>query len=133
MHEQLALGDGLPAQRPAGLAASQGLVLDAELQRAGEIAKGVKGVKDVHWIDELGNAQAILDAIPCPRGYDLTVAGSFEEQEDAFRELLVALGLSLVLVYLVLAAQYESFRSPLVVMLSVPVAAVGEQDHVPSL
>ncbi|HMQ16881.1 MAG TPA: efflux RND transporter permease subunit, partial [Phycisphaerae bacterium] len=46
-------------------------------------------------------------------------------QQRAFRELFVALCLAVVLVYMVLAIQYESLRDPLVVMLSVPTAAVG--------
>jgi HAE1 family hydrophobic/amphiphilic exporter-1 len=69
--------------------------------------------------------QTLLDQIPRPVGYDLTVAGNFEEQQKAFRELVVSLVLALVLVYMVLACQYESFRDPLVVMFSVPLAAVG--------
>jgi HAE1 family hydrophobic/amphiphilic exporter-1 len=69
--------------------------------------------------------QALLDQIPRPVGYDLTVAGKFEEQQKAFNELVISLVLALVLVYMVLACQYESLRDPLVVMLSVPVAAVG--------
>ena len=66
-----------------------------------------------------------LTEIPRPLGYDFVVAGSFEEQQEAFEELIVSLILSLCLVYMVLAAQYESLRDPLVVMLSVPVAAIG--------
>jgi len=66
-----------------------------------------------------------LDAIARPVGYDLVVAGNFEEQEKAFAELKVSLLLALLLVYMVLASQYESLRAPLVVMLSVPVATVG--------
>lgn len=69
--------------------------------------------------------QARLNRIPKPQGYDLLVAGNFEEQQKAFSELLVSLGLALLLVYMVLAAQYESLRDPLIVMFSVPVAAVG--------
>ena len=72
-----------------------------------------------------GEVQARLNRIPRPVGYDLTVAGNFEEQQKAFRELMISLVLALVLVYMVLACQYESLRDPLVVMLSVPVAAVG--------
>jgi len=71
------------------------------------------------------DAQALLDQIPRPVGYDLTVAGNFEEQQKAFRELVISLVLALVLVYMVLACQYESLRDPLVVMFSVPLAAVG--------
>ncbi|MFO7716253.1 efflux RND transporter permease subunit [Desulfosarcina sp.] len=66
-----------------------------------------------------------LNRIPRPAGYDLNVAGNFEEQQKAFRELVGSLVLALVLVYMVLACQYESLRDPLVVMFSVPLAAVG--------
>jgi hydrophobic/amphiphilic exporter-1 (mainly G- bacteria), HAE1 family len=69
--------------------------------------------------------QTLLDQIPRPVGYDLTVAGTFEEQKKAFNELVGALVLALILVYMVLACQYESLVNPLVVMFSVPVAAVG--------
>jgi len=71
------------------------------------------------------DVQTLLDQIPRPVGYDLKVAGNFAEQQKAFTELVISLVLALVLVYMVLACQYESFRDPLVVMFSVPVAAVG--------
>ena len=69
--------------------------------------------------------QTRLNRIPRAMGYDLMVAGNFEAQQKAFRELAVSIVLSLVLVYMVLACQYESLRDPLVVMFSVPLAAVG--------
>ncbi len=69
--------------------------------------------------------QARLDRVARPAGYDLRVAGNFEEQQEAFEELVMSLLLALLLVYMVLASQYESFGDPLVVMLSVPLAAVG--------
>ncbi|MGD2083188.1 MAG: efflux RND transporter permease subunit, partial [Chromatiales bacterium] len=69
--------------------------------------------------------QSRLDRIPRPQGYDLTISGNFEEQQKAFDELLTSLLLALLLVYMVLASQYESFRDPLVVMVSVPLAGVG--------
>ena len=71
------------------------------------------------------DVQARLGQIPRPVGYDLTVAGNFEEQQKAFRELVISLVLALVLVYMVLACQYESLRDPLVIMVSVPLAAIG--------
>ena len=69
--------------------------------------------------------QQRLDTIARPVGYDLVIAGNFEEQQKAFAELKISLLLALLLVYMVLASQYESLRAPLVVMLSVPVATVG--------
>jgi HAE1 family hydrophobic/amphiphilic exporter-1 len=71
------------------------------------------------------DVQALLNRIPRPVGYDLAVAGNFEEQQKAFRELVISLVLALALVYMVLACQYESLRAPLVVMLSVPLAIIG--------
>jgi HAE1 family hydrophobic/amphiphilic exporter-1 len=71
------------------------------------------------------DVQALIDKIPHPVSYDLRVAGNYEEQQKASRELFVSLILALVLVYMVLACQYESLRDPLVVMFSVPLAAVG--------
>ena len=70
-------------------------------------------------------AQMRLDQIPRPVGYDLRVSGAWEEQKKSFNELMVSLVLALILVYMVLACQYESLINPLVVMVSVPFAAVG--------
>jgi HAE1 family hydrophobic/amphiphilic exporter-1 len=67
----------------------------------------------------------MLDLIPRPIGYDLMITGNYEEQQKAFQELVISLVLALILVYMVLACQYESLRDPLVVMFSVPLAAVG--------
>ncbi|HEY5766026.1 MAG TPA: efflux RND transporter permease subunit, partial [Candidatus Deferrimicrobiaceae bacterium] len=71
------------------------------------------------------DVQERLARIPRPVGFDLRVAGNYEEQQKSFHELVIALVLALVLVYMVLACQYESLRDPLVVMVSVPVAATG--------
>lgn len=71
------------------------------------------------------DVQRRLAEIPRPPGYDLLVAGSYEEQREAFSELALSLLLSVLLVYMVLACQYESLRAPVVVILSVPVAATG--------
>ena len=69
--------------------------------------------------------QEALDEIPRPAGYELRVAGTYEEQEQSTRELVFAFGLAIVLVFMVLAGQYESLRDPWIVMLSVPMAATG--------
>lgn len=71
------------------------------------------------------DVEARLAQVPRPAGYEITVSGAFEEQEKAFSELLVSLALALLLVYMVLASQYESLRDPLIVMLSVPLATIG--------
>lgn len=69
--------------------------------------------------------QAVLDTIPRPSGYTFRLAGTYEEQQSATRELGLALVLALALVFMVLACQYESLVDPLIVMLSAPMAAIG--------
>ncbi len=63
--------------------------------------------------------------IPVPRDFAIVFSGEYEEQQEAFRELLLGFILALILVYMVMACQYESLRDPFVVMFSVPLAAIG--------
>jgi HAE1 family hydrophobic/amphiphilic exporter-1 len=66
-----------------------------------------------------------LRSVPIPRDFSVSIAGDYEEQQKAFRELGLGLILSLILVYMVMACQYESLKDPLVVMFSVPMAVTG--------
>ena len=63
--------------------------------------------------------------IPLPEGFSILFGGDYAEQQKASRELFMNVVLSLILVYMIMASLYESFRFPLVVMFSVPFAAVG--------
>jgi HAE1 family hydrophobic/amphiphilic exporter-1 len=60
-----------------------------------------------------------------PDNFFLLFGGELEEKERAFRELLFSLILAIALVYAVMAAQFESFRDPLIIMFSIPLAGVG--------
>jgi len=66
-----------------------------------------------------------LRSVPVPRGFAIIFGGDYEEQQEAFQELLLGFILALILVYMVMACQYESLRDPFVVMFSVPLAAIG--------
>ena len=66
-----------------------------------------------------------LRDIPVPAEFTIAFGGDYEEQQKSFRELLLSCVLALVLVYMVMACQYESLRDPFVVMFSVPLAAIG--------
>ena len=68
---------------------------------------------------------AILDAFDLPQGYTAETAGSYEDMMESFGDLLLALAVALGLVYFVLAAQFESFLMPVIVMLILPVAFSG--------
>lgn len=66
-----------------------------------------------------------LRNLPVPRDFSILFGGDYEEQQKAFRELMMSFVLALVLVYMVMASLYESLRYPFVVMFSVPLAAIG--------
>ncbi|MCZ2152851.1 MAG: efflux RND transporter permease subunit, partial [Bryobacterales bacterium] len=58
-------------------------------------------------------------------GYSFAYGAEYEEQQDAFRQMTWAVILAITLVYMVMAAQFESFRDPFIILFSIPVAAVG--------
>ncbi|MBN1507950.1 MAG: efflux RND transporter permease subunit [Sedimentisphaerales bacterium] len=66
-----------------------------------------------------------LHAVPVPSEFTVGFGGDYEEQQKSFHELLFSCVLALVLVYMVMACQFESLRDPFVVMFSVPLAAIG--------
>jgi len=73
----------------------------------------------------IADARERLRSVPVPRGFSVIFGGEYEEQQEAFRELLLGFILALVLVYMVMACQYESLRDPFVIMFSVPLATIG--------
>jgi HAE1 family hydrophobic/amphiphilic exporter-1 len=75
--------------------------------------------------DAVERIRAELRAMKLPDGFALLFGGQYEEQLAARRDFLVAIAMALVLVYMIMAAQFERFLDPLIVMLSVPVALVG--------
>ena len=91
-------------------------------QRIAMVLANISG-RDLASVAE--DVQERLRTIPLPRTYDITLAGDYEEQRRAFRELLITFVLAIVLVYMVMACLYESLRDPLIVMFSVPLAAIG--------
>jgi len=69
--------------------------------------------------------QSVIREIPLPSGYDMRLGYRFEELKESRREIFFALALALILIYMIMAALFESFRTPLVIMCSVPLALVG--------
>ncbi len=73
----------------------------------------------------LSDIRGLLRTIPVPRDFTIAFGGDYEEQHKSFSELSLSCILALMLVYMVMACQYESLRDPFVVMFSVPLAAIG--------
>lgn len=69
--------------------------------------------------------RAELSKLTLPSGISIYYAGDYEEQQKSSQEILTALILALALVYMVMAAQFESFLDPFIIMFSVPFALGG--------
>ncbi|HYE87478.1 MAG TPA: efflux RND transporter permease subunit [Vicinamibacterales bacterium] len=69
--------------------------------------------------------QGRLNEIQVPRDFAVGFGNEVEEQNRSFRELQLVLILAIVLVYTVMASQYESLRDPFIIIFSIPLAAIG--------
>jgi len=70
-------------------------------------------------------AQAQIDKLHIPSGITVGIAGSFEDQQDSFSDLLMLGVLIIILVYIVMAAQFESLTYPGIIMTSLLFAFSG--------
>ncbi|MDT8341628.1 MAG: efflux RND transporter permease subunit [Longimicrobiales bacterium] len=73
----------------------------------------------------LAAVEVVLADYPASREMRMEVGGENEEMRRSFRDLAFAFGLALILVYMILAAQFESFVHPFTILVSVPLALVG--------
>ncbi|MEL7833142.1 efflux RND transporter permease subunit [Fodinibius sp. Rm-B-1B1-1] len=69
--------------------------------------------------------QAKLSDMPLPDGFSIVYGGEYEEQQKAAADFQLSIIMALFLIYMVMAAQFERFFDPLVVMFSVPLAVIG--------
>ena len=73
----------------------------------------------------VATVRAALSATPVPHGLRVEIGGENEEMRKGFRDLGFAFLLAVLLVYMLLAAEFESLLLPFIVLLAVPLAAVG--------
>ena len=86
---------------------------------SGVVANGV-ALSDV-----VAMANEVIEETDVPSELYIKVGGSFEDQQDMFADLTLLLAMIIILVYIVMASQFESFMSPFVIMFSIPFAFVG--------
>jgi hydrophobic/amphiphilic exporter-1 (mainly G- bacteria), HAE1 family len=77
-------------------------------------------------LGELANKiTAELDGLEIPSDVMINIGGAYEEQQESFRDLALLMLISLILVFIVMASQFESFTMPFVIMFSIPFAFTG--------
>jgi hydrophobic/amphiphilic exporter-1 (mainly G- bacteria), HAE1 family len=85
----------------------------------------VSAETEVTLSEAVNNVQARLGEVNVPRDFAVGFGSEVEEQAKSFRELQLVLILAIVLVYTVMASQYESLRDPFIIIFSIPLAAIG--------
>jgi len=73
----------------------------------------------------VADIQKELDALTIPSGVMVEISGAFEDMSESFMDIGLLMVISLILVYLVMASQFESLKMPVIIMLSIPFAFSG--------
>ncbi len=82
-------------------------------------------VQDRPMSDIIADAQPQIDKMEVPSGVTINLSGSYEDQQDSFRDLAMLAVLIIILVYIVMASQFESFTYPGIIMTSIMFAFSG--------
>jgi len=117
-------GQAIPAENILRMQRQEGPV---EITRSDQqrivVVSGIIAGRDLGSI--VAGLQEKLADISRPPGFEFTFGGEWEEQQEAFRSMTFAAILALLLVYMVMASQFESLRDPFIILFSIPLAVIG--------
>jgi CzcA family heavy metal efflux pump len=91
-------------------------------QRLVSVTANVSG-RDLGSVAE--DIQTKLAELEKPAGFEIMMSGNIEQQKKTFNSLFLAFGLAILLVYMVMASQFQSLIDPIIIMFSVPLGMVG--------
>lgn len=127
--------DSISVRNAAGQAIPLSAVTTQERSRAAPAIRRINGQRvtyvtanletGVNLGDAVRDIRASLRDMQLPQGFSISFGGEYEERQRAQRDFTIAILLALALIYMVMAAQFERFLDPLIVMAAVPVALVG--------
>jgi HAE1 family hydrophobic/amphiphilic exporter-1 len=110
-------------------------VISTERRRSPTEIERVDGQRVTYITANLESGAALGDVVeklqdqlydfPLPEGFSLIFSGEYEEQQKAQSDFLLSVIMALILIYMVMAAQFERFLDPLIVMVAVPMAIIG--------
>jgi multidrug efflux pump subunit AcrB len=91
-------------------------------QRLVEVTANVAG-RDLGSV--AADIRAGLSNLQIPPGFEVKISGNVEQQQKTFQDLLLAFALAILLVYVVMASQFQSLLDPFIIMFTVPLGIVG--------
>ncbi len=80
---------------------------------------------DVALSEIVTDTKEILDDLEVPAGVFTLIGGTFEDQQESFGDMMMLMTLIVILIYIVMASQFESFVYPFVIMFAIPFAFTG--------
>jgi len=92
---------------------SQQRVINIDAQVRGDVRAAVNRIK------------AGVARLAIPEGFTIIYGGSWEDIQKTIKDLVLVLALSIILVYFIMAAQFESFRDPFIILFTLPTAFIG--------
>ena len=97
----------------------------ARRRPAGDLHHARTSLRGAALGDVINDLQGRLRSFPLPADFSLLFGGEYEEQQKAQRDFMLSIIMAVVLIYMVMAAQFERFLDPMIVMFSVPLALIG--------
>jgi len=99
--------------------------LQIERESQERIVKVMADLNDISLGDAVSQVSGIIKSMDTPENVSLAVGGQATEQADSFSSLLIMFIVGILLVYMIMAAQFESFKDPLIIMFTIPLSIIG--------
>ena len=118
------LNTDIPLKEVASITLAESLpqIQRRDLERVSVISANISGIKPNECQEKIITA---IDKINLSSDHFMTISNEQKEMNRSFRNLMFALALSVLLVYMLLASLFESFLYPFIIMFAVPLAGVG--------
>ena len=94
-----------------------------DLQRVGTVSAAT--APDLSISEASAEVQTVIDGLALPAGYTVTMGGETEQLAETMGYVVESLLLAIILIFLILASQFESFTQPFAIMLSLPLSLIG--------
>ena len=83
------------------------------------------GLSGIDLSSAVSSIKKIIAETPIPSDYQVIIGGTAEDQQEAFFYLMLAFIAAIILVYMIMASQFESLVDPLIIMFTVPLSIIG--------
>ncbi|MFW5721242.1 MAG: efflux RND transporter permease subunit, partial [Bacteroidota bacterium] len=118
------MGENIPLSAVAEIKTGTGpLAINHKAQQ--RIIKVMANLSGISLGEGAEKVNKIIESTDIPASVDINLSGQLTEQSESFQDLYLILIIGILLVYMVMAAQFESFKDPFIIMFSVPFTIVG--------